>query len=154
MVLVPQEARVEGMGTVAAYLDRESSWTSGGERERTLAELRVEPAWRPRQRASLSGGEATRVVLAAALLADADLLLLDEHSNNLDFDAHRAVAAWIRASRAAVLVVSHDREVLTNAVTDIWEVDEQGLGLTRYGLGYQAYVAQKGLQFEASVQLY
>jgi ATP-binding cassette subfamily F protein 3 len=154
VVLVPQEARAEGTGTVAAYLEREASWTSGGERERILAELGVKPSWRTRPLASLSGGEATRVVLAAALLAAADLLLLDEPTNNLDFDAQRAVAAWIRKSQAAVLVVSHDRDLLTNAVRDIWEIDEQALSLTRYGLDYRGYVAQKRLQFEASVRLY
>ncbi|EQD79301.1 hypothetical protein B1A_01809, partial [mine drainage metagenome] len=39
-------------------------------------------------------------------------------------------------------------------VNEIWEIDEQELGLIRYGLGYQGYVAQKRLQFGASVRLY
>ena len=154
VALLPQEARANGLSTVGGYLEREASWTSGGEHERVLAELRVEPQWHVRPVASLSGGEATRVVLAATLLADADLLLLDEPTNNLDFEGQRVVAAWIRRTRAAVLVVSHDRDLLTHAVDEIWEIDEHELGLIRYGLGYQGYVAQKRLQFEASVRLY
>ncbi|ETK37249.1 ABC transporter [Microbispora sp. ATCC PTA-5024] len=62
--------------------------------------------------ATLSGGQAVMVGLAARFLAEPDVLLLDEPTNNLDLDARRrlydAVASWTRT----LVVVSHDRALL------------------------------------------
>ncbi|AZZ41957.1 ABC transporter ATP-binding protein [Acidipropionibacterium jensenii] len=71
---------------------------------------------------SLSGGEATLVGLAGVRLADADVSLLDEPTNNLDADSrarlHDALDHW----SGSVLVVSHDRELLEH-VDAIVELD-------------------------------
>ncbi len=60
----------------------------------------------------LSGGEVRRAALAAAFARDADVLLLDEPTNHLDIPAITILEAEIAASRAAVLLVSHDRAFL------------------------------------------
>jgi ATP-binding cassette subfamily F protein uup len=60
----------------------------------------------------LSGGEARRAALARAFAADADVLLLDEPTNHLDILAIEYLEQRIRQSRAAILVVSHDRAFL------------------------------------------
>ncbi|MCA6296509.1 MAG: ABC-F family ATP-binding cassette domain-containing protein [Phenylobacterium sp.] len=62
--------------------------------------------------AGLSGGEIRRAALAAAFARDADVLLLDEPTNHLDIPAIAILEAEIAASRAAVLLVSHDRAFL------------------------------------------
>src|SRR5437660_526199 len=62
-----------------------------------------------RQLAELSGGQATRLALAGVLLSPANLLLLDEPSNNLDLASLRFLTEWIAGSSAALLLVSHDR---------------------------------------------
>ena len=62
--------------------------------------------------ASLSGGEAGRLGLARQLAAPADLLLLDEPTNHLDLDTTAWLESYLLATRATVLVVSHDRAFL------------------------------------------
>jgi ATPase subunit of ABC transporter with duplicated ATPase domains len=64
--------------------------------------------------ATLSGGERLRVHLARMLLADppAQLLVLDEPTNNLDLASTDRLVEALRAYRGAVLVVSHDRSFL------------------------------------------
>ncbi len=66
----------------------------------------------------LSGGEATLLALASALLAKPDVLLLDEPTNNLDAPAREAVIRALKARAGATLVVTHDRGLLMQ-VTDI-----------------------------------
>jgi ATP-binding cassette subfamily F protein uup len=69
----------------------------------------------------LSGGEARRVAIVRALAADPDVLLLDEPTNHLDLPAIEWLEGELLRSRAALVVISHDRrflERLTNAT--IW----------------------------------
>ena len=60
----------------------------------------------------LSGGEVRRAALAAAFARDADVLLLDEPTNHLDIPAIATLEGEIASSRAAILLVSHDRAFL------------------------------------------
>jgi ATPase subunit of ABC transporter with duplicated ATPase domains len=86
--------------------------------------------------ARLSGGETVLVALAALFLRRPDVILLDEPTNNLDLDArHRlydAIASW----HGVLVVVSHDRELLTR-VDQIAEVS--GGGVLIYGGNLAAY---------------
>lgn len=97
--------------------------------------------------ASLSGGQRTRVALAALIFAEPDLLLLDEPTNNLDRDGRRAVAELIRGWRGAAIVVSHDRELLEgmDAIVEL-----TSLGAARYGGNYSAYRALKQAELDAA----
>src|SRR5262249_46597729 len=61
-----------------------------------------------RRVSTLSGGETTRVVLAALFLRNPDLLILDEPTNNLDADSRQALYAALRSWQGGLLVVSHD----------------------------------------------
>jgi ATPase subunit of ABC transporter with duplicated ATPase domains len=93
--------------------------------------------------AELSGGQATRLALAGVLLSPADLLLLDEPSNNLDLASLRFLATWIRASAAAALLVSHDRELIDATVQEVLEIEEHTGRLRRYGGGYTFYAERR-----------
>ena len=85
-----------------------------------FAELADRPAF------TLSGGERKRLVLDVLFASDADVLLLDEPDNFLDVPAKRELERQIAASRKTVLVISHDREVLTGAVRSVLTLEGNG----------------------------
>lgn len=71
--------------------------------------------------ARLSGGEARRAALARALAPNPDVLLLDEPTNHLDLPAIEWLEAELKASPAAMIIVSHDRMFLNNlAERTVW----------------------------------
>ena len=72
----------------------------------------------------LSGGQQNRLLLARLLLAEPDLMLLDEPSNHLDIDATQWLEEYLIASDQAILVVSHDRYFLdrvTNRTLELYQ---------------------------------
>ncbi|MGH9270732.1 MAG: ABC-F family ATP-binding cassette domain-containing protein, partial [Ilumatobacteraceae bacterium] len=92
---------------------------------------------------TLSGGEAARAGLAALQLARFDVFLLDEPTNDLDLDGLERLERWMVGLPAAVVLVSHDRTFLARTVTDVLELDEFSRTATRYGGGWQAYLAER-----------
>ncbi|MGA0058982.1 MAG: ABC-F family ATP-binding cassette domain-containing protein [Planctomycetota bacterium] len=74
--------------------------------------------------AVLSGGEKSRLVLAALMTSPADLLILDEPTNHLDLEGIAFVEDHVRRYPGAVVVISHDRRFLNAGVTRIVEVDD------------------------------
>ena len=95
---------------------------------------------------SLSGGERTRVVLASLLIQEADFMILDEPTNNLDQEARQAVYNLIQRWKGGLLVVSHDRTLL-GLMDRILELSDKGLKV--YGGNYEMYAEQKALEEEA-----
>lgn len=89
---------------------------------------------------SLSGGEWTRVRMAETLSEGAGLLILDEPTNNLDRHAREMVRDFVRNYSGALLLISHDRELLEE-VDGVWELSSQGL--TSYGGPFSFYEEQK-----------
>jgi ATP-binding cassette subfamily F protein 3 len=90
---------------------------------------------------ALSGGWMMRAALARLLLAAPDVLLLDEPTNHLDLDSLVWLEDYLRSSKAAVLLVSHDRTFLDRLVTRIVEVEAGRL--TSYPGNYEHYVEEK-----------
>ncbi len=72
---------------------------------------------------SLSGGQKTRLSLAALLLSKPDIVLLDEPTNHLDIEATRWLEEQIRASASTFIIVSHDRYFLDRTTTDTLEIE-------------------------------
>jgi ABC-type multidrug transport system ATPase subunit len=73
---------------------------------------------------SLSGGERSRLELALLGIQPSNLLLLDEPTNHLDIPAREAIEAFMAASSATLLVVSHDRRLLETVCEKLWVVDD------------------------------
>ena len=71
----------------------------------------------------LSGGERRRVELARILFAGSDVLLLDEPTNHLDIDAKTWLLQFLRTYRGALLVISHDLDLLDEAITRVLHLD-------------------------------
>lgn len=71
-----------------------------------------------------SGGERTRMAIAAAFSQHAPLLLADEPTTNLDQEGIEQLEKMLCGYRGAVVLISHDRELLDRVCTQIWELED------------------------------
>ena len=90
---------------------------------------------------SLSGGERGRVGLAAQLAAPVDLVLLDEPTNHLDLDTIDWLKRYLGEFGETLIVISHDRAFLDDAVDHVLHVSAGTT--TAYRGGYTAFVKQR-----------
>lgn len=90
---------------------------------------------------SLSGGEQNRLMLAKLLLAEPELMFLDEPSNHLDLDATEWLEEFLIESNAAVLVISHDRFFLDRVTNRTLELFAGTID--SYAGNFTAYLRQK-----------
>jgi ABC transport system ATP-binding/permease protein len=131
--LVEQEPQIRG----ETLIDHA---TSGGaarhEAEAALVSFDLDPA---RPTAGLSGGEARRLALARAFAERPDVLLLDEPTNHLDILAIENLEARLKDTRAALLVVSHDRTFLRNVSRRTFWLE--GRRVMRLDKGFAAFDA-------------
>jgi ATPase subunit of ABC transporter with duplicated ATPase domains len=93
--------------------------------------------------ASLSGGEAARVGLAAIMLSRYDITLLDEPTNDLDFEGLDRLEEFVTNLAGGLVVVSHDREFLARTVNAVLEIDEHTRQADLYGGTWAAYTQEK-----------
>ncbi len=115
-----------------------------------------EDAWQ-RPMAVLSGGQRKLVGIARCLLADPDLLLLDEPDNHLDLARKAALERIIREFPGCVVVISHDRYLLDETVSTIVEMEavparDAGIRLKRWEGNYSSYVTQRQLALVRQAQ--
>ena len=100
---------------------------------------------------ALSGGEKARVLLAKQLLKPANVLVLDEPTNDLDMATLELLEEYVINFDGTILLISHDRAFMDNVVTQTWvfETDKDGAGVvSEYVGGYQDYLIQKQRQDE------
>jgi ABC transport system ATP-binding/permease protein len=91
---------------------------------------------------SLSGGERNRLLLARLFARPANLLVLDEPTNDLDIETLELLEGLLQDFNGTVLLVSHDRAFLDGVVTSMVAYEGQGQWLEYEG-GYEDYVAQR-----------
>ena len=70
----------------------------------------------------LSGGERARVAIAELILSDSNMLLLDEPTNHLDLESKNAMLEILKSFNGPIVIVSHDRSVLSEVCNVIWEI--------------------------------
>ena len=108
-----------------------------------LAELGLAETVRDRPTASLSGGQRSRVALAGILLSRYDVTLLDEPTNDLDFDGLDRLERFVTRRRGGMVVVSHDRQFLDNTVDAVLELDAHDHTAKVYRGGWTAYLEER-----------
>jgi ATPase subunit of ABC transporter with duplicated ATPase domains len=89
-----------------------------------------------------SGGEAARAQLEGVLAADADVLVLDEPTNDLDFAGLELLERSLDRHRGGVVIVSHDRALLER-MTQIVEFEAETRRVREYSGGWSAFEAER-----------
>jgi ABC transport system ATP-binding/permease protein len=107
-----------------------------------LEEFLFSPDDRRRPIGSLSGGEKSRLILARLMLQDANLLVLDEPTNDLDIPTLQLLDASIAAFPGCVLMVTHDRFFLDKVATGVLAFEGEGM-VTFYEGNYTEYRERK-----------
>lgn len=99
----------------------------------------------------LSGGQKRFAQLVQVEFSNADLLILDEPTNHMDYVAKENFTAWLKTVRSAVLVISHDRDVLA-CVDRMVELRDQRLW--SYPGNYDAYLKQNTVASTSAMHQY
>ncbi|MEI8304495.1 MAG: ATP-binding cassette domain-containing protein [Burkholderiales bacterium] len=129
---------------LAGDLDEHEAWQSEHRVQTTLSRFGLDGSAAVD---TLSGGQRKRVALAQAMVREPDLLLLDEPTNHLDIDAIIWLEGVLRTTRAAVLMITHDRRFLDAVVTRIVELD-RGI-LRSYPGDFATYLRRKADELSA-----
>jgi ATP-binding cassette, subfamily F, member 3 len=99
----------------------------------------------------LSGGQKRFVELVKVTLSDADLALIDEPTNHMDYVAKDTFIKWLEQAEQAVVVITHDRDVLAKADRI---VEMKGRGVNNFPGNYEAYLRQNGAATAKDIDVY
>ncbi len=89
----------------------------------------------------LSGGQLKRVALANVLISEPDLLILDEPTNHLDLEMVEWLENFLKGTKMALLMVTHDRYFLDRVCSDILEIDQASM--FQYKGNYSYYLEKR-----------
>ena len=139
----PSERAIQKHARAVDEYEQKGGYAAESEVRRILAGLGLSADRTDLPLKVLSGGERRRVELARILCGGSDVLLLDEPTNHLDVDARGWLMSFLRSYRGALLVVSHDLELLDEAITRVVHLErdqhEDGGTLTEYKGTYSQY---------------
>lgn len=119
-------------------LDTHHGWSALDEINKTLSHMSLQGDW---EYTSLSGGQKRRVLLAAALVSEPDLLLFDEPTNHLDIQTISWIEEFLLRLRTTTLFVTHDRMFLRKLATRIIELDRGELA--DWACDYETFLQRK-----------
>ncbi len=123
-------------------MDRADLWNYEAQVRSVLSTLGIKDM--SRKMGTLSGGMLKKVALAQVLVEDTKLLLLDEPTNHLDIQTICYLQNYLRDTKRAVLMVTHDRYFLDAVCSSIYELDRRHLKL--YKGNYSTYLEKKQIE--------
>ena len=116
--------------------------------------LGILPDVREQKIKNLSGGQKSKIILAAVLLKGADLLLLDEPTNNLDIRSIEWLESYLKSVNMPCLIVSHDRRFLNAVTTKTLEINFFDRTISSYPGNYAQYCEFKKSEEKRQLELY
>jgi ATPase subunit of ABC transporter with duplicated ATPase domains len=150
----------DGLDAIAAY-NEALEWflALGGDSFRARAEVVLQDVHLTdvaldRPMTTLSGGQAGRALLAAILLARFDVFLLDEPTNNLDFDGLGRLERFFDEEAGGIVVVSHDRVFLERSILRVLEIEDGTHRAVEYSGGLRAYEQEQARRRQAQYEAY
>lgn len=132
------KGEVEKLADCQQKMDALHAWDLLPRVEMMANRLGLDPAVKM---SALSGGMKRRALLAAALIASPDLLLLDEPTNHLDLNAIEWLESYLKTYSGSLLLVTHDREFLSQVTQKIVEIDRGKL--YSYDCDYPQYLERR-----------
>ncbi|ADP14130.1 ABC transporter ATP-binding protein uup [Achromobacter xylosoxidans A8] len=139
-------AQLDENATLVDIISPGSEWVEiGGARKHVmsyLGDFLFSPARAGSPVRSLSGGERARLLLARLFARPANVLVLDEPTNDLDIETLELLEELLQEYQGTVLLVSHDRAFLNNVVTQTIAYEGDGRWRDYVG-GYDEWVAQR-----------
>ncbi len=139
-------AQLDPSATLAEAISPGSDWIQlGSERKHIVSYLGefLFPAQRAKSPISmLSGGERNRLLLARLFAQPANLVILDEPTNDLDIESLELLEERLQDYKGTLLLVSHDRRFLDNVVTQTLVAEGDGVW-REYAGGYSDYLEQR-----------
>ena len=132
--------------------DRRNGYSYKSEITGILNSLAFPPSFFNKNAGELSGGEKTRLALAALLLRKPDILLLDEPTNHLDIGTMNWLEQYLKGYNGTIVLISHDRYFLDRTITRVFEIDNHRL--SAYEGNYSVYTEKKRMRVEAELRAY
>lgn len=114
-----------GLQEAMSRMDALAAWDYEQRAKEILSRLKINDF--DKKIGQLSGGQLKRVALAAVLISEADLLILDEPTNHMDMRSKDILKNAIMKYDGTVIVVSHDREFLDGMVSKVYEFRNGGV---------------------------
>ncbi|TDQ50791.1 macrolide transport system ATP-binding/permease protein [Actinorugispora endophytica] len=140
----PDDAAVlTAYGAALEHAEAREVWDADRRAAMVLEGLGLAGIAAERPLSTLSGGQRSRLGLAALLVRRPRALLLDEPTNHLDDDALAFLSGHLRAMPGAVVLAGHDRVFLDEACTGIVDLDPSREGRVHYGGAYTYYLREK-----------
>ena len=148
------ETALQEYGLIQERFEARGGYTFASRMEQIFAGLDLRHIDGDRRMASLSGGEMTRVGLAALLLQEPDLLILDEPTNHLDFVGLSWLEDYLLLYPHALLMITHDRRFINRVGKQILDLSAVTHSITTYYGNYDDYLTQRDAQYTSEVEAY
>lgn len=117
------DENAERIGELQIQFEELDGWNADSDAATLLSNLGIDPSLHHTLMADLDGKQKVRVLLAQALFGNPDVLIMDEPTNDLDYEAISWLENFLANYDNCVIVVSHDRHFLDSVCTHISDID-------------------------------
>jgi len=117
------DSNAEKIGELQVLFEEMDGWSAESDAATLISNLGIKPALHYTAMADLDGKQKVRVLLAQALFGNPDVLIMDEPTNDLDYETITWLEHFLANYDNCVIVVSHDRHFLDSVCTHISDID-------------------------------